>query len=64
MLSFIDRHLISIWQEFRKPAGEEMVRPSKRKPSVQKEFEAFLYLFEKIMLKRNLKKSTPGEHNM
>ncbi len=41
-----------------------MVRPSKRKPSVQKEFEAFLYLFEKIMLKRNLKKSTPGEHNM
>jgi hypothetical protein len=32
-----------------------MLMPRKRKALVQKEFETFLHLFEKIMLKRNLR---------
>lgn len=32
-----------------------MNRPRKRKLATQKEFEAFLHLFEKVVLKRSLK---------
>lgn len=39
----------------RNPVGEQMNRPRKRKLATQKEFEAFLHLFEKVVLKRSLK---------